>query len=131
MIKKSILIWLLIIPLAILNGIFREEVLTALVGAEYSLPISGITLSILILIISFLIIPKLGRGTSKSYWLIGLLWVSLTLLFESGMGLFMGKTLYEVVNAYDITTGNLWLFVVLFIGCVPQLVARFKNLLIK
>ena len=128
MIKKSILIWLSIIPLAILNGIFREEVLTDWLGAEYSLPISGITLSLLILIISFLFIPKLGRGTTKTYWLIGLLWVALTLLFETGMGLFMGKTFYEIVNAYDVTTGNLWLFVVLFIGCTPQLVAKFKNL---
>lgn len=128
MIKKSVLIWLSIIPLAIINGIFREKVLTPLIGAEYSLPLSGVTLSLLILIISFLFIPKLGRGTFRIYWQIGLLWVVLTLLFETVMGLFIGKTFYEIVNAYDITTGNLWLFVVLFIGCTPQLVAKFQNL---
>jgi hypothetical protein len=121
MIKKSIFIWLSIIPLAILNAGFRERIFTPLIGSKYSLPISGITLCILIFIVSMIFTPKLGKGDPKTYGYMGLLWVSLTLIFETGIGFLMEKTVNEILKAYDITTGNLWLLVVIFIGCAPRL----------
>lgn len=127
MIKKSIFIWLSIIPLAILNAGLREKVLTPLIGAEYSLPISGITLIIFIFIVTFILLPKLGKGKPKVYWQIGFLWIMLTLIFETCMGVLMGKTFEQIINAYDITNGNLWLLVVIFIGFAPRLVAHIKH----
>lgn len=127
MIKKSLLIWLSIIPLAILNAGLREKVLTPLVGAGYSLPISGISLCVLIFFVSLVFVPKLGEGTPRTYWLMGLVWVVLTLIFETGLGFLMGKTLAEVMESYDVRTGNLWLPVVSFIGCAPRLASRLKH----
>ena len=123
MIKKSIFIWLLIIPLGILNGALREKILVPLIGAEYALPVSGIILCILIFMVSFIFIPRLGNGTSETYWRMGFLWLVLTLIFETGLGFLMGKTFGEILKAYDITTGNLWLLVVIMTGCMPRLVA--------
>lgn len=127
MIKKTIFIWLSIIPLAILNAGLREKVLTPLIGTEYSLAISGITLIIFIFIVTFILLPKLGKGKPKVYWQIGFLWIMLTLIFETSMGIFMGNTFEQIVNAYDITNGNLWLLVVIFIGFAPRLVAHMKH----
>jgi hypothetical protein len=129
MIKKSILIWLSIIPLAILNGGFRDAVLTPWLGENCSQPISGIILCLLVFIVSLIFIPRIGKGEPKTYWKIGILWVGLTLIFETFLGLALGNSFCEVLKAYDITTGNLWLFIVVFIGIAPWLIARIKRII--
>jgi hypothetical protein len=129
MLIKSILIWLSIVPLAILNGELRERVIGPIIGEKYANPISGIILCILIFIISFLFIPRLGIGTNKTYIKIGILWVLLTIIFETVFSLFLGNKINEILNAYNITTGNLWLIVVIFIGFIPFLIAKIKNII--
>lgn len=60
MVKKymqAIGIWFLIIPLAILNGGFRESVLVKL--GDIALPLSGIILSACIFIVAYVFIPKI------------------------------------------------------------------------
>ncbi len=128
MIKKSLLIWLAIIPLAILNGGLRDKVINPLIGAKYGLPLSGILLCILIFILCYFCIPRIGKGTAKKYWIIGLLWILLTIAFETVFGLLTGDTLSVLVKAYDITTGNIWLLVVLFTGVAPWLTAKMRKL---
>ena len=53
-ILKSLPVWLSFIPIAILNGGLREYVLAKTIGAEWALPVSGITLSVCI----FLLVPQ-------------------------------------------------------------------------
>jgi hypothetical protein len=127
-VKKSVLIWLSIIPLAILNGVLRQTILTPWLGKSYAQPISGIILCLLIFIVSFVFIPRIGKGESKTYLKIGLLWIVLTLAFETLLVLAMGNSLGEVLKAYDITTGNIWLIVVVFTGIAPWLIAKIRCL---
>ena len=128
MVKKSILIWLSIIPLAILNGGFRETVLIPRLGENYAQPISGIILFLWIFFVSLIFISRIGKGSPKTYWKIGVLWVVLTIVFETFLGLSMGDRLTELLKAYDITTGNLWPLVVLFTGITPWLIAKIKKI---
>ena len=127
MLAKSILIWLSIIPLAILNGGLKQELIAPAIGEKFANPISGIILCLLIFIVSFLFIPRLGNGERKTYIKMGLLWVLLTVIFETALVLLTGGTFNEVVIAYNITTGNLWSIVVIFTGIVPLLVAKIKT----
>ena len=129
MVKKSFLIWLSIIPLAILNGGFREMFLTPKLGERCAQPISGIILLMLIFFVSFIFIPRIGNGSKKTYWKIGLLWVTLTIVFETSLGLTMGDSMTALLKAYDVTTGNLWLLIVLFIGIAPWFVAKIKKII--
>jgi len=127
MIFKSMLIWLSIIPLAIVNGALREGFLISLIGDKFAYLISGIILCILIFIISFIFIPKLGKGTKKTYLTIGIIWFFSTIIFETILGLFEGIAFNEIINSYNITTGNIWLIVVIFTGIVPFLIAKVKK----
>ena len=129
MIKKSLLIWLAIIPLAILNGGLRQNVLNPLLGERIGEPLSCVLLCIIIFVLCWFFIPRIGRGTAKTYWIIGLWWVILTILFETGFGLLTGDSLAELIRAYDITTGNLWSFVVLFTGIAPWITAKARKLI--
>ena len=127
MLLKSILVWLSIIPLAILNGGLRDTFITPLIGENFSRPISGFTLCCLIFIVSFIFVPRLGNGVKKIYIQMGILWVLLTIIFETVFGLLQGNNFNEIINAYDLTTGDLWLIVVIFIGFVPYLTAKIKR----
>jgi len=129
MVKKSLLIWLALIPLAILNGGLREMLINPLIGEKYGQPVSGISLCLLIFIVCWFFIPKIGKGTAKTYLIIGLLWIALTVLFETCLELLTGNTFAGVIKTYDITTGNLWLLVVLFTGIAPWLTAKTRKLI--
>jgi hypothetical protein len=124
---KSLLIWLTIIPCAILNGGLREKVLVPLIGMKRALPLSGILLCVLIFVVTWFLLPLLGSQTKKTYILIGLCWLVVTVLFECLMGLLNGTSRETMLQAYNITTGNLWLIVVLFTGIIPYLVGCLKK----
>ena len=126
-IVKSLLIWLGITPLAILNGALREYFLIPMLGT-LALSISGVILMLCIFAISYVFIPRLGTGNKQTYIKMGLVWVLATLVFETLLGIVVGTPFHEMLQAYNIFTGNVWLFVVIFIGFVPTIVARMKNI---
>jgi hypothetical protein len=41
----------------------------------------------------------------------------------------VGHSFSELLKAYNITTGNLWLVVVIFTGLAPWLVAKIKRII--
>lgn len=111
-ILKSLIIWFYFIPIAILNGGLREYVLVKTIGAEWALPVSGITLSVCIFLITWLLLPRMTKAfTSKDGWLIGTGWVLLTIAFEFAAGLAGGGNVSELFAAYNPLSGNLWLLV--------------------
>ncbi|WP_051258199.1 hypothetical protein [Desulfovibrio cuneatus] len=120
-IVSAILFWLSFIPFAIGNGMFRELVLLPRLGV-YALPVSGVFFIVYIFAVTFVFLPRL---TLRSRWHavgIGLLWVGLTITFECVFGWFMGQSMLTLLKQYDITTGNLWAFIVLAMGVAPWLV---------
>jgi len=126
-IAKSLLIWLCMTPLAILNGGLREYFLLPKLGAP-AYPISGIILLLCIFAVSYIFIPRLGPAKKQTYVKMGLVWVLATLLFETFIELIAGTPVTEMLEAYNVLTGNLWLFIVIFIGFVPTIVARMKKI---
>jgi len=122
------ILWLFLIPIAVLNGALREVVIEPLMG-WYAQPISGVILCFLIFIMCYFYIPRLGNGNRSTYIFIGFIWVLLTVIFEFTLGLiFMGNTLNELLDAYNIKTGNLWVIVLLCTGISPWLAARIRRI---
>ncbi len=118
-------IWFLIIPLAILNGGLRENVLTKL-GA-IALPLSGIILSVCIFLISYLLIPKIKNCKSKDYIIFGIIWFILTNLFDLFMYISEGENFYNLLNSYNFTNGNLWILVVITTLISPIIVSKINK----
>lgn len=129
MLFKSFLVWVLIIPLAILNGILREKVLSPWLGPEVALPASGVLLCMLILVVAAWILPHLVQGTAKQFWRIGLFWLVLTVVFETAFGLLAGHSAQQLLAAYNLTTGNLWSLVILFTTVAPWLGAKIRGVI--
>lgn len=116
---QAVAIWFLIIPIAILNGGLRENVLIKLGTA--TLPLSGIILSICIFVVAFLFIPKIKDCKKTDYIFIGIIWCCLTNLFDLSMFVMDGGGILDLVKQYYFWTGNLWIVVVLSTLSAPIL----------
>ena len=99
------LIWVMIIPIAILNGGFREYVL--MVHLEIlALPLSGV---------------------KRDYILFGVMWFVLTNLFDLSSYIKSGEGFAGLLQSYNILTGNTWILVVLSALISPMLVMKIKG----
>ena len=125
---KVSLIWLVIAGLAIGNGAVREYVLVPIFGEGLALPISGISLSIIVFIITWISFPFFGKHDRLSYVYIGLQWVVMTLIFEFAFGHYVaGKSWPSIIEVFDVMQGNLFVLVLLTSLASPLLVAKLKN----
>jgi len=126
---KAALIWLLIIPAIILNGILRRFVTEPLFGDNIALPLSNIILSILIFFIAYLFIPKIKKGKKADFILIGIIWLALISLFDFLINMSNNLFVSEFFYAHDITNGNLWFLAILMCFVAPMIVANLRNLI--
>lgn len=120
----SLLVWGCFIPAAILNGGLREYVWTPLWGEARGVPLSGITLSLFIFLITWGLLPRVGRFSPKGSYLVASVWVGLTIAFEFIFGSFNAVACKELLAAYNPASGNLWGLVVLTTGISPMLVCK-------
>lgn len=124
---KASMIWLIIALLAVVNGIFRETVLVSVVGQNIALPVSGMLLSVIVFIVTYLSFPLFGKHNNTAYFLIGLQWVFMTLIFEVFFGHYMmEKSWSEILQVFNIMKGNLFSIVLIVSLFSPLLVAKIK-----
>lgn len=125
---RAALIWLVIAVLAIGNGLFRNEVMAPAFGQGLALPLSGFTLSLIVLIVTYLAYPFLKLSRSRSGWLVGLQWVCMTLIFEFTFGHYVAGKPWEVLlQTFNPFGGNLFILVLLVTLIAPALVVRYRE----
>ena len=121
----AFLIWVMIIPIAILNGGFREYVLVKFGGLAR--PLSGIILSVCIFIVAYLLVPKINNCVKRDYIFFGVMWFILTNLFDLSAYIKEGEGFAGLLQSYNIFTGNTWLLVVLTALFAPTIVMQIKE----
>jgi hypothetical protein len=127
---KTGAIWFVIAALAVGNGVFRESILVPGIGHNLALPLSGITLSVIVFVMTYLSFSFFGQQSVWGYVLMGIQWVVMTLLFEFGLGYYLlEKPVSEILNVFDIVNGNFFLIVLAVTLLSPILVAKIKGAL--
>lgn len=121
----AILIWIMIIPIAILNGGFREYVLVKL--GIFARPLSGIILSVCIFLVAYFLVPRIKNCVKRDYILFGIIWFVLTNLFDLVAYIRDGEGFIDLLKSYNILTGNTWLFVVLTALFAPMVVMKIRE----
>jgi hypothetical protein len=125
---RSFFLWLLFIPLAILNGVMRDLVLTPALGETAGRALSSVTLSALILGVAVLFVKRLGVNTLIWLLIVGFFWLILTALFEfSFFLLVMGHPMDELLGEYDLFRGRLWVLVLATTFFAPLIAARIRK----
>jgi len=126
---KAFLVWLLITPLAILNGGLRLFIIEPYLGEHIALPLSSIILSLLIFLLAFLLIPKIGSCKRNEYIAIGTMWFVLTNLFDLFITFLENGSISDFLKLFDVTTGSLWIVVIVVCFISPILVAKIRKII--
>jgi hypothetical protein len=127
-ILKAILVWAVFVVLAIGNGTMREKLLIPVLGKQAAQPLSGILLSGAILLVTIWVFPLIELKNSEQCFLIGGLWLLLTVGFEFLFGHFVaGKSWAELLEAYNVFSGNLWILVLAATALAPYLAGKIRG----
>ncbi len=124
---RAAAIWVLILGLAFSNAALRELVLIPRLGKVQGLTLSGVVLSLLVLLVAFGSVPWLGARRASEWIAIGLGWFVLTLAFDLVLGLLQHKPMHLLFEAYLFKQGNLWPVVLLVTAIAPYLTARLRG----
>ena len=113
--------------MAVLNGAFREALLTPRFGAVASHVVSTFMLCTLILLVAFASLAWIGARDSAAAWRIGLTWLSLTLAFEFLAGHYLfGSSWSKLLADYDVRHGRIWVLVLLTTALAPVVMAAWR-----
>lgn len=106
---KSLAVWFGILVFAMVNGAIREKLLIPTFGPFAGQVVSGIALSGFIFLAAVIAVRWVGRLRELHYWMVGLYWLALTLVFEFGFGHWVQhKDWSELLDAYTFQGGNIW-----------------------
>lgn len=127
---KAVLLWLVLMVLAILNGTVRIKLIIPYTGTTAGLAISTVMLCGLILLATWAGIRWLGPASPSQAWGIGLLWLVMTLAFEFGAGHFLFKKPWsELLLDYNIAKGRIWILVPIVTALAPWWMAKLRGML--
>lgn len=123
--RRTLLVWLLILPLMIANGILRERALVPSLGrrgADLASALFGIA------IILSVTRPFLRRASDRSLRAlatVSVVWLLLTVAFEFLFGHYVdGKSWSELAENYALWRGALWPLVLASLVAAPFLWGR-------
>ncbi|HZN67013.1 MAG TPA: hypothetical protein VFB66_17105 [Tepidisphaeraceae bacterium] len=126
---KTIAVWVVLVVVAVVNGIFRQFVLNRYLGERTAHQTSSVLGSLLILLVTSAFIPAFGVTTTGRLLAIGLLWLALTVAFEFLFGHYVAGDPWErLVADYDLSRGRLWVLVLAMTFLAPLLAARLRAL---
>jgi hypothetical protein len=129
-ILRVIGIWILFVVVALLNAGIRELLLAPVIGEKLALPVSGILLSIFIFLITLRLVIFLHISGATDFWLVGIVWAFLTLLFEFLFGYYMVSESWErLLAVFNILEGDLFILVLLVTAVSPYIAAKIRALI--
>ena len=127
MIIKYFLLWLPMIAIAFANAALRELIFLKHFSEFQVHQLSTITLIILCSVYVWLVSPALNIQNNKQAFLIGFLWVLLTVAFEFSLGRLTNKSWEYLLRDYNIFAGRIWLLFLITLFLLPCVFYTLKN----
>lgn len=119
------LAWFGMMVIAIVNGTIRDFTYKPFIGALAAHQISTLTLLLCFAAFFWLLTRRWPIISARQAWIIGSVWLLMTLAFEFGIGCLAGKSWSELFHAYDVFSGQVWLLVPLWVLIGPYVFYRF------
>lgn len=120
--------WFGMVVLGLLNATFRELFVTPNTGEYPAHVISTATLLGLLAVYLYGYFRRMPIHSVRERMATGVLWAGLTVAFEFLFGHYVaGEAWEELLELYDVTRGNVWVFVPLFILVAPLLYGRYLS----
>ena len=126
---RAIGIWLTLIAVESIHGVMRRLFLEPKLGDLRARQVSVFTGAVLIMLVFWFTLKWLGPQPVRRWWTFGLLWLALTLVFESGLGRATGMSWDRILSDFDPSRGGLLALGMLVILVGPRLLAQRRALI--
>jgi hypothetical protein len=114
MITRALLAWLTLLLCAVLNGALRQAVLIPHIGERAGHIVSTLLLSAIIMGVAWVSLPWIRARTARDAWIVGALWLALTVAFEFLGGHYLfGDSWENLLAAYNVARGQIWVLVLI------------------
>jgi len=127
MTAKHFLLWFPMILIAFANATLRELLFVKTYSEFRAHQLSTITLIVLCAIYIWLVFPLLNIQNSRRAFLIGFVWVLLTVAFEFSLGRLTNKSWEYLFRDYNLFAGRIWLLFLFCLFIFPYLFYRLRN----
>lgn len=118
--------WFALAVIAIFNGVIREYTYGKWVSQLAAHQISTFTAIILTALFVRFMHQMWPIESSNQAWVIGGVWLVMTILFEFGFGHFVvGHTWSRLFSDYNLLTGHVWVLFLLWVLVVPYVVYKY------
>lgn len=125
---KALVVWLLLLVVAVMNGALREAVLTPVFGAPGAHVLSTLLLSALVLLLAAASIGWIGPRNDAEAFRVGALWTGLVLAFEFLAGHFLfGRSWEYLLGDYNVSAGRIWVLVPIVTLVAPLVAERLRK----
>lgn len=126
---RALALWVLLMVIAIANGVLREKLLMNWFSVSTAQVVSTALLAVLILLVAVLTVGWLRVRRRLGYLLTGVIWVSLSVAFEFLFGHYaLGESWQTLLAAYRIDQGRPWPVFLLVVLVAPYLAATVRGL---
>lgn len=128
MLGRAAGVWFGIMLLAILNGAARDNLFVPRMGDLAARALSCVTLSMLILGVTWVSLRWIAPASTIDAWRIGAAWLAMTLAFEFLAGHYLFRTPWPALLAdYNLLAGRLWVLVLVATLLAPVLIHSGRN----
>ena len=123
--RRTLLVWLLILPLMVGNGVLRETLLVGWLGRRGA-DLASATLGVVIILsVTRPFLRRAADRSRRSLAVVSATWLILTVAFEFLFGHYVdGKPWPALAANYQVWNGALWPFVLIALVGAPFLWAR-------
>lgn len=126
---RIFMVWFLFIPIAVLNGIVRDLLYKPIVGDVTAHQISTLIAVLAFFLLAFSFMKNHITSVSVPTALtIGLVWLSMTILFEFYFGYFVDHKSWEyLLGDYNVFRGRLWPLFLLAMSLTPVIIKYLRR----
>lgn len=118
--------WFALAVVAIFNGVIREYTYGKLVSQLAAHQISTFTAIFLCGLFVMFMHRMWPIESSHQAWIIGGVWLVMTVIFEFGFGHFVvGHSWGKLFADYNLLTGHIWVLFLLWVLLVPNVVYKY------
>lgn len=119
--ERALITWLLMIPVAFVNGTLRQFGYAPYLGDAAANQISCFTAMFAFALLVYAVTRKWPFTSHGQARAVGLSWAAATVIFEASLGLSRGMPWRDVFAQYAIWNGQLWALVVVLVAMLPSL----------
>jgi hypothetical protein len=125
---RYVLAWIPMLVIAVANGALRQVTFAKVLSEPHAHQLSTLIGSACIGAFIWFVIRTWPPFSSSQALLIGLVWVLLTVAFESFMGLVLQhRPLSQVLHEYNLLAGRVWVLFLIWLAVAPWVFFRVRH----